>query len=102
MTSSATSATIDAIFQGNIGAGSFEADDAVDDDQRHVNSGGPEMAGHRFGKAALGSLGRGEGGRPWHAAARRRCTDHDDAAGALPLHRRNDLLRAEEKPERID
>jgi hypothetical protein len=40
--------------------GAALADAAVDDQQRHVNARGPEVAGHRLSEAALGGLRRRE------------------------------------------
>ena len=81
-----------------VGLGARELDSAVDDDQRHVDAGGPQVAGHRLGQAALRRLRRGERGGERLAAQRGDGADHDDRSGLSLLHRSDHLLAQRNRP----
>jgi hypothetical protein len=83
-------------------AGSGQLHHAIDDDQRNVDAGGPELAGHGFCKTALCRFGRGKRRRLYIAAAGRCGPNEDDGAGPLPLHIGNHFLGTQQSAIGVD
>src|SRR5208283_2750791 len=78
------------------------ADNAIDDNERDVDSRRPEMARHRFGERALRHLALSERRRAGRAAPRGGGPDHDHGALPSATHRRDRLPGGEKQAKRVD
>ena len=78
------------------------ADDAVDDNERDVDSRRPEMTRHRISERALRHLALSERRRAGRAPPRGRGPDHDNGALPSAAHRRDHLPGGEEQAKRVD